>query len=162
MLTTNQKGAIAETAITAEATKLGIEVYAPVFGGGRFDLIFCFPDGELSRVQCKWAPRHGDVVVLRPYSTCRDGSGFVHRSYSSEEVDAVAAYCPELNGCYYIPIAEIAERRSFQLRLAPARNHQLLGLHFAADYELGAIAQLGERVTGSHEVGGSNPPSSIV
>jgi hypothetical protein len=50
-LNTNQKGAIAETAITAAATRLGIEVYRPVADGGRFDLIFAFADASLARVR---------------------------------------------------------------------------------------------------------------
>src|ERR1051325_8385786 len=66
-LTTNQKGAIAETAIVKEATRLGIEVCRPVAEGGRFDLIFLIGD-RLFRVQCKWAPRQGDVVLIRCYS----------------------------------------------------------------------------------------------
>jgi hypothetical protein len=33
MLSTNQNGAIAETAIIARAIKLGIDVYRPVFEG---------------------------------------------------------------------------------------------------------------------------------
>ena len=48
------------------------------------------------------------------------------------------------------------------LRLAPARNNQASFVHWASEYRHGAIAQLGERVTGSHEVGGSSPPSSTV
>ena len=55
-----------------------------------------------------------------------------------------------------------------QLRLAPTRNNQLCGINWARDYELtrldfaafGAVAQLGERVTGSHEVAGSSPAGS--
>ena len=39
MLTTNQKGALAETAIALEAIKLGIGVYRP-YADGRYDLIF--------------------------------------------------------------------------------------------------------------------------
>ena len=39
MLTTNQKGALAETAIAHEAIKLGIGVYRPL-GDERCDLIF--------------------------------------------------------------------------------------------------------------------------
>ena len=35
MMSTNQKGAIAETAIAAEATELGIGVYRPIAEGGR-------------------------------------------------------------------------------------------------------------------------------
>jgi hypothetical protein len=46
------------------------------------------------------------------------------------------------------------------LRLAPARNNQELLVHWATNYRLGAIAQLGERSAGSRKVGGSNPPSS--
>ena len=65
-LSTNQKGAIAETAIAHAAVKFGIDVYRPVSEGGRFDMIFAFADGSLSRVQCKWAQRMGDVVVVRP------------------------------------------------------------------------------------------------
>jgi hypothetical protein len=51
-------------------------------------------------------------------------------------------------------------RACMHLRLAPARNNQELLVHWAADYRLGAIAQLGERSAGSRKVGGSNPPSS--
>ncbi len=67
-LTTNQKGAIAESAIVHEAIKLGIEVYRPVSEGGRFDLIFVLGD-RLVRVQCKWAPRRRDrdpLLLLPP------------------------------------------------------------------------------------------------
>ena len=40
-------------------------------------------------------------------------------------------------------------------------NGQRASINWAGDYLLpGAIAQLGERLTGSQEVGGSNPPGS--
>ena len=159
-MSTNHKGAIAETAITAEATRLGIEVYRPVAEGGRFDLIFAFADASLARVQCKWATKHGDVVVIRSYSCRRAREGLRYRKYAVDEVDAIAGYCMELERCFYVPIAKIAGRRSFQLRLGPTLNNQSKGINWAATYELGAIAQLGERVTGSHEVAGSSPASS--
>ena len=71
VLTTNQKGSIAEQAIALEATRVGIEVYRPVAEGGRFDLIFAFEDASLARVQCKWAQKWGDVVQIRPYTSRR-------------------------------------------------------------------------------------------
>jgi len=40
ILTTDQKGAIAETAIIHAAVKLGIGVYKPLADGDRYDLIF--------------------------------------------------------------------------------------------------------------------------
>ena len=52
MLTTDQKGAVAETAVVHAATKLGIGVYKPVSDGERYDLIFDL-GAELVRVQCK-------------------------------------------------------------------------------------------------------------
>ena len=52
MLTTNQKGAVAEAAITKVALEVGYDVYRPAIEGGRYDLIF--DAGErLLRVQCK-------------------------------------------------------------------------------------------------------------
>ncbi|HKY12549.1 MAG TPA: group I intron-associated PD-(D/E)XK endonuclease [Gaiellaceae bacterium] len=44
MLTTDQKGAIAEMGITWHATQFGVDVYKPVAEGGRYDLIFDFAD----------------------------------------------------------------------------------------------------------------------
>ena len=54
LLTTDQKGAIAETAVTHAAIKLGVNVYKPVMEGGRYDMILDLPS-RLLRVQCKWA-----------------------------------------------------------------------------------------------------------
>ena len=81
-------------------------------------------------------------------------------TYGLDEVDAVAVYCQELKRCYWLPIEVVAGRRALSLRLEPAANNQRSAVNFAADYELGAIAQLGERSAGSRKVGGSNPPSS--
>jgi PD-(D/E)XK endonuclease len=161
MMSTNQKGAVAETAIVHEAVKLGIEVYRPVTEGGRFDLIFAFEDASLARVQCKWAPIYRGVISVRAYSSRRAAEGIRYRGYTADEIDALAAYCPENERCYYVPVDRLGGRTTFHLRLGPAANNQAEGVNWAVEYELGAIAQLGERVTGSHEVGGSNPPSSI-
>jgi hypothetical protein len=159
-MTTNRKGAIAETAIAHHALRAGVDVYRPVAEGGRFDLVFAFPDGALARVQCKWAGREGDVVVVRPSSARRTREGIVNRPYTAEEIDAVAAYCADTDCCYYLPAAMVVGRRCVHLRLAPSRNNQAAGVHWAADHELGAIAQLGERLAGSQKVAGSSPASS--
>ena len=63
-MTTDQKGAIAEAAIAAAALKLGIDVYRPVAEGGRYDMIFDL-EASLLRVQCKWSPRRGEVLVVQ-------------------------------------------------------------------------------------------------
>ena len=117
---------------------------------------------RLLRTQCKWARRKRDVVVVR-IRTCRyTPNGYVRGTYSSAEIDGIAAWCPDTSECYFVPIADIEGQGFLHLRLAPAQNNQELLVHWAAHYRLGAIAQLGERLTGSQEAGGSSPPSSIL
>jgi PD-(D/E)XK endonuclease len=82
-LTSNQKGAIAETAIAHDAVKHGVEVYRPVAEGGRFDLIFLFADGSLVRVQCKWANLVAGAVTVRLYSCRRAAEGMRTRTYTT-------------------------------------------------------------------------------
>ena len=167
MLTTDQKGNIAETAIVAAAIKLGIDVYRPVGEGGRYDMIFEVED-RLYRVQCKWAPRHKDVVVLRCYSSRRSRDGLLRRKYVAGEFDAFAAYCPDTELCYFLPYELFDGRTQVHLRLAPCENNQKVGVHWASDFEFtatlgtpGAIAQLGERRRGTPKVAGSSPAGSI-
>jgi hypothetical protein len=112
-------------------------------------------------VQCKSAVRKGDVVAVSTrgnwYSPSR---GYVRTSYASHEVDAIAAYCSEIDATFLLPISLVDGQSQVHLRLAPARNGQLAGLHSASEYELGAIAQLGERRDGIAEAVGSSPTSS--
>jgi prevent-host-death family protein len=156
----NHKGNLAETAITAAAVKLGIQVLRPMVEHGRYDLAFDLGD-RLLRVQCKWAPRRGNVVAVNLAGFRYSSEGRVRSFYSESEIDAVAAYCEELDRCYLLPIELVAERRAVSLRLEPPKNGQRAALNWAADYELhGAIAQLGERLRGTQEVAGSSPASS--
>jgi PD-(D/E)XK nuclease superfamily protein len=89
------------------------------------------------------------------------------RSYTSDEIDAVAAYCDGLSRCFLIPIQRVDGLTTIQLRLAPAKNNQARRINWAKDFEFaatlrryGAIAQLGERLRGTQEVAGSIPAGS--
>jgi len=136
-LTTNQKGALAETKIVAAAIELGIHVYRPVGEGGRCDLLFDL-NGPLVRVQCKWAAKRGNVLAVPCYSARRTRDGLARRFYTSDEIDAYAAYCRELDQSYFLWMSEVAGRSRVQLRLAPTRNNQLARVHWAKDYEFAA------------------------
>jgi hypothetical protein len=136
MLTTDQKGAVAETAILHAALKLGIGV-AQTLGDERYDLVFDLRP-RLLRVQCKWACRQGDVVLVRCYRCRRNAHGQLKRTYSGTEIDAVAAYCAELDRCYLLPPEVFAGRTDVYLRLAPARNRQRTGVNWASNYEFAA------------------------
>jgi hypothetical protein len=158
-LTPTEKGAIAEAKIYAAAVEAGIVVARPLTEGRRYDLIFDL-GAKLLRVRCETARRRGEVIALRIVSSRCTPAGYVRTTYAATEVDGIAAYCPELDECFYVPIEGLAGRGFLHLRLAPARNGQRAGVTMAARYRLGAVAQLGERVTGSHEVVGSSPISS--
>jgi PD-(D/E)XK endonuclease len=156
MLSTDQKGAIAEAAIAHAALELGVGVSKP-YGDERYDLIFDLRP-QLLRVQCKWAVRRGDVVIVRCYRARRNADGLLREFYSADEVDAFAAYCAELRRCYLLPFDDLPSRQAIQLRLTAARNNQRLRIHRASDFEFavtlamhkhGAVAQLGERRAGS-------------
>ena len=166
MLTTDQKGVIAELEIARQAAELGIGVWTP-HTIERCDLIFDLRP-ELVRVQCKWSPQNGDVIVVRCCSNRRNRDGLVRRSYSVAEIDAFAAYCPDTDRCYLLPIVGFGHRSAIQLRIGPTRNNQAAGINWAGDFEfaatlrrLGAIAQLGERLLGMQKVAGSSPAGSI-
>jgi hypothetical protein len=155
-MTTDQKGAIAELAVQLAATRLGIDVYRPVAEGGRYDIIFDLVD-RLLRVQCKWATRREEVLVVSCQSARRCADGFIRRPYTTAEVDAIAAYSLELNRCFLIPIERVDGKPSIVLRLSPCRNNQKRRINWADDFDLaatlrrqhGAVAQLGERLAGS-------------
>jgi hypothetical protein len=151
---------MAEAAITAAAIELGLVVLRPFPEGRRYDLVID-NGARLLRVQCKWGRLRGAVIVVI-VATCRytPRDGYVRTKYTAEDVDGVAIYCHDLKRCYYLPIETVAGRSGMHLRVGPAANNQETAINFADQYDFGAIAQLGERVTGSHEVAGSSPASS--
>jgi hypothetical protein len=117
--------------------RLGLGVYRPVSDGERYDLIFDLRPC-LMRVQCKWAPLHGDVIVLRCYSSRRNGDGLVRRVYQADELDAYAVYCPDTDRCYFVRVDECSAHTQLLLRVSPARNNQLQGINWAKDFEFAA------------------------
>jgi hypothetical protein len=156
----NHKGNVAELAFATEAARLHLEVYSPLTEHGRADLVLGI-DGSLLRIQCKWANRKGDVVCVNLATSRRSGNGHIRTTYTPDQIDAIGAYCEELQECFLIPIEVAAGKSAMHLRLAPARNGQRAALNWAEQFRLGAVAQLAERRRGTAEVRGSNPLSSI-
>jgi hypothetical protein len=136
VLTTNQKGAIAEMAIAHRCAELGCGIAWP-HGDERYDLIVDARP-QLLRVQCKWAARIGDVVVARLYTSRRARSGMISRRYSPGEFEAFGLYCHDVGACYLLPAEQFAEYRTIHLRLEQCRNNQSVGVNWAQDFELGA------------------------
>jgi PD-(D/E)XK endonuclease len=136
-LSTSQKGAAAEAEVAAAAIRLNLVVLRPLCDGERYDLVIDVGD-ELLRVQCKWASRHGNVLHACCVTSRHTPKGYRRTTYSSEEIDAIAAYAPDTDTCYLIPIQEVSGQGMISLRVAPTGNNQALHVRWARDYELAA------------------------
>jgi hypothetical protein len=62
--------------------------------------------------------------------------GYRTTTYTAEQIDAIAAYAPDTDRCYLIPIDEVESRTVLNLRVAPTRNNQTQLVRWAKDYEL--------------------------
>jgi PD-(D/E)XK endonuclease len=133
VLTTDQKGAIAELAIAHTAAALGVGLFKALTDGERYDLIFDLRPG-LVRVQCKNAAFRESVLQVPCYSARRSRDGLVKRCYEASEIDAIVAYSVELDRCFYIPLSEMPGRTCMQLRLRPCGNNQQIGVNWADDF----------------------------
>jgi hypothetical protein len=134
-LTSSQKGAAAEAEITAAAIRLDLVVLRPLCEGGRYDLVIDIGQ-RLLRVQCKWASRQGNVLTVRCITSRHTPRGYLRTTYSAEEIDAIAAYAPDTDRSYLIPIQEVERHAAISLRVAQTRNNQALLVRWAHDYEL--------------------------
>ena len=130
MLTSNDKGNVAEAAIALEAIKLGIDVLKPLAEHGRYDLALdlgnaCF---EFS---ANGAPSTGSLASSACASADRGlpRTAYVTSTYSAEEVDAVAVYCAELKRS--VPASDRSRRRQSGKSICdcdPPRNGQRAAL----------------------------------
>ena len=50
------------------------------------------------------------------------------------KIDAIAAYCSDLDRCFYFPIDRLDGRATIQLRLRPSLNNQQLGINWADEF----------------------------
>jgi PD-(D/E)XK endonuclease len=134
-MTPSQKGAAAEAEIAAAAIRLRLLVLRPLCEGGRYDLAIDIGE-KLLRVQCKWASRSGDVLNARCVTNRHTPHGYKSTTYSANEIDAIAAYAPDTDRCYIIPVDEVEGHTVLSLRVAPTRNNQAQLVRWAKDYEL--------------------------
>ena len=75
---------------------------------GRYDLAFDI-GRRILRIQCKWARRRGDVIIVNLTSSYLTKTREVRASYGIDEIDAVAVYCADLDTCYLLPVELVAE-----------------------------------------------------
>jgi prevent-host-death family protein len=160
--TSNQTGAVAEAEIAAAAVRLGVPVLRPISDHARYDLAFEL-GGRILRVQCKsgFLDERARVIKVNLQSSWCTPGGYVRKTYGEGEIDLIAVYCAALDRCYLLSGPLLVDRRAVWLRLEPPRNGQRACINLASDFEFaGAVAQLGERLSGTQKATGSSPVSS--
>ena len=78
------------------------------------------------------------LTTNQRYSCRRNAEGLLKCLYTSDEIDAVAAYCGELDRAFFVPGERIDGRSRIQFRLRPPRNNQVIGVNWADDFDLAA------------------------
>ena len=98
---------------------MGLSVLKPLTEHERYDLVLGVA-GQLLRVQCKWAGLRDEIVKVRLGSCYHSPTrGYLRTTYGLEEIDAVAAYCRDLDTCYLLLAADCADKSSLHLRVGP-------------------------------------------
>jgi hypothetical protein len=108
-------------------------VFVPVFSSHeRVDLAYIHPGRtEIVRLQCKTARRQSDALLFRTSSNTAN----CPRGYLGE-IGEFGVFSPDTGLVYLVPVVGLPSRYC-TLRLSPAHNHQLAGVRWARDYELG-------------------------
>lgn len=122
-----------ELAVCSELVKRGYHVLTPLGQNERYDLVLDV-DGTFIRGQSKTGRIRNGAVKFATRSVRTNSTGTFVRDYDGE-ADFFFVYCAELGSIYAVPVL-LAPRREMSLRIDPCKNKQIVGVHFAADYEL--------------------------
>jgi Holliday junction resolvase-like predicted endonuclease len=135
MASTKTKGDLAELMVAADLRRKGYKVAIPFGEDWDYDLII-ERDGNLERVQVKYAESDGVVLTVRCWSSSLTNGKVRHiKRYTAAMIEWLAVYDRFTDRCCYIPAAELGEGRSIMhLRLSPTLNGQRAGINFADDY----------------------------
>jgi hypothetical protein len=129
---TNQKGDIAEAKAVSRFMELGYTISEPINDHSRYDLVV--DDGELHKVQVKYASMddEGGICVSIKSSNPNTKTS-KDKTYSPDEVDAYAIYCPETEKVYWVEY-EDAPKSAMYLRVRSEIEHP--SINWAEEYEV--------------------------
>lgn len=130
---TSALGERAEGAVLAAILHAGWTALLPFGGSHAYDLVG-EKEGEFFRIQVKHGAVRDGAVMFRAYSSSGKGTAKVVRNYHGR-ADYFGVYCSELNRVFLVPVNDVGTG-TITLRLTPAKNGQVAGIRFAADYDL--------------------------
>jgi hypothetical protein len=136
MLNRKAKGDLAELRVATDLLARGYKVAFPYGEDWDYDLIVC-RTGLMERVQVKYGCSDGEILVVRARShSLTNGKVRETKRYTATMIDWLAVWDATTERCFYVPASELGLGMSMiTLRLAPAKNGQVLRTHPAQCYE---------------------------
>ena len=131
-MNTKEIGDISEAMVIAAFLKAGKNVLTPFGDKNRYDIVV-ENDGKFDRIQVKTARKHGEIVTFKLHSSTRQNGKKIDTPYQGQ-VEAFAAYCPETDKVYLVPIS-ICGTALMTLRLSAPKNGMKTKIRYAKDYE---------------------------
>ena len=126
-------GDITQSHVMAALLKRGNKVLMPFGDNCRYDLVI-EEEGRFTRIQCKTGKISCGAIVFAVASSQYHRGG--KRQNYRGQVDAFGVFCPDNEKVYVVPIDDLPLIREAKLRLTPARNSQVKGIRWAANYEI--------------------------
>lgn len=135
---TKEKGNIGEAVVLAEFVKRNIQVAIPFGDNARYDLIAEF-GGKLNKIQIKYCSEiQNDSVVCKCASSTNHTTNKRYTSYQND-VDYICCYLQPWDTVVIIPIADVGNKKNFNLRLTTPKNNQQVNVHYVENYTFDKI-----------------------
>lgn len=123
------KAIIAEERVLIRLIRKGYMVFKPVSHHTPIDLI-AIKKQEIIRIQVKSVKLDNGVFKVKLKST----NGYQVIKYTAEDIDSVFAVDQGSKNIYNIPSDKFEGRGQLNLRIAPTKSNQQIGVNYARDY----------------------------
>ena len=133
-MNTKELGSIGECVAKTELVKRNIPVLTPIGDYLRYDFVFEY-QGKFYKAQVKTClkSKNGACTFLcvskKNHTTNKRLSDYVN------DVDCFFYYCVDLDALAVIPISELKNNKTFNIRTTPAKT-RLKNVHYFQDYTL--------------------------
>jgi hypothetical protein len=123
------KGAIGVAKATAELMRQGYSVLVPVDSTLPFDLV-AYRDAKFIRIQVKYRTATNGAIRVDSRRSIVTNGKIAHRPLATDECDAICAYCPDTDECYFFRYGG----NTLSLRFSAPSNGLVKRIHLTKEY----------------------------
>jgi len=128
----SQFGLIGESEILHQFVKFGLQCYLPFGDLEKTDIVVSF-NGVLKRIQVKSVYSLHNGTIIADITSKNDHHRY---RYNSNDFDYIAIYSYELGQSFLVPMEEVEDQSTINLRVDPPLNNNSVNIRWAKDYHL--------------------------